>query len=186
MPQNHKDRATGTVKGNYSISNTTLPPPVYSTAAAIVDAVDCRAQAPGGFAEPPFIDLVGFVGVDKNIAVLVVGTGLRHPNLLVPAVLPADEIRPLGKCQVLVYPAAPSVAYYPPLDRAGSYFSTSACSGNWAVLPLADLRLDFDAVAGAVGAGSFMPVSWKSTPFCEKRNRFPLWSAKNCGSSTVK
>jgi len=102
MPQNHKDRATGTVKGNYSISNNTLPPPLYTTAAAIVDAVDCWAQAPGGFAEPPFIDLVGFVGVDKNIAVLVVGTGLCHPNLSVPAVLPADEIRPLGKCQVLV------------------------------------------------------------------------------------
>ena len=100
-----------------------------------------------------------------------------------PAVLAADVIGLHGKGQVLVYPAAPSVAYYR-LDRAGSYFSTSACSGNWAVLPLADLRLDFDAVAGAVGAGSFMPVSWKSTPFCEKRNRFLLWSAKNCGSST--
>ena len=41
----------------------------------------------------------------------------------------------------------------------GSYFSTSACSGNRVVLLLAALPLDLDAAAGAVGAGSFIPVS---------------------------
>jgi hypothetical protein len=46
--------------------------------------------------------------------------------------------------------------YYPRRDRAVSYFSTSACSGNRAVLLLAALLLDFDAAAGA---GSFTPLS---------------------------
>ena len=41
-------------------------------------------------------------------------------------------------------------------------------------------------VADADAPGSFMPVSWNSTPSCEKRKRSPLCSAKNSGSITVK
>ncbi len=45
------------------------------------------------------------------------------------------------------------------VSSPGSYFSTSDCRGNRTVLLLAALRFDFDAAAGAAGAGSFIPVS---------------------------
>jgi len=49
---------------------------------------------------------MGFISVDEDITVLVVGTRFDNTNLLVPAVLDADAIGLHGKGQVLVSPAA--------------------------------------------------------------------------------
>ena len=45
-----------------------------------------------GFEHPLFVDLVGLVGVDEDVAVLVVGARFGDSYLLVPAVLAADKI----------------------------------------------------------------------------------------------
>src|SRR5690606_30102775 len=61
----------------------------------------CRA----GFQQPLFIDFVGFVGVDENVAVLVTGAGFCDADLLMPAVLAADEVRLYRKRQILMHAA---------------------------------------------------------------------------------
>src|SRR4029434_10988404 len=55
-----------------------------------------------GQLEPLAEDLVRFGGVDDDVAVAVVGAGLRHAHLLVPAVLAGDGVGLDGEREVLV------------------------------------------------------------------------------------
>ena len=64
-----------------------------------------RAGRGAGFAEPTFVDFVGFIGVDEDIAVFVVGAGFSDTNLLMPAVLAAYVVGLHGKSQILMHPA---------------------------------------------------------------------------------
>jgi hypothetical protein len=73
-------------------------------------------------------------------------------------VRPLKDGTPMSAREIrTTFRAAPlDPVFCPRRERAGSYFSTSACSGNRAALLLAPLLLDFDAAAGA---GSFTPLS---------------------------
>src|SRR5438552_10608341 len=53
--------------------------------------------------EPLAVDLEGLRGVDEDVAVAIVRTGLGHGHLLVPAVLTADGIGLHRERQVLVH-----------------------------------------------------------------------------------
>jgi len=51
-----------------------------------------RSRRRTGFAEPAFVDFVGLVGVNEDVAVLVIGAGFGDADFLVPTMLAADEI----------------------------------------------------------------------------------------------
>ena len=121
-------------------------------------------------------------GVRNRVTTLLSlrAAGKAVASLLMAAVSGAELTR--LKAPISLKIAMISLVAAPPGRGVGteSYFNTSACSGNRAALPLG-----VDAAA-AGGAASFFPVSWNLVPSCEKRKGFPLWSLKNCGSSTVK
>ena len=64
-----------------------------------------RTGRGAGFEHPFFIHFVGLVGVDEDIAVLVLRAGLGDAHLLMPAVLAADEIGLHRRRQVLMHAA---------------------------------------------------------------------------------
>jgi len=73
--------------------------------AAQVFGAGCRT----GHFEPTFINLMGLVRIDKDIAVTVLWSYSFDPHLLMPAVLPTDEIRLDRKNKVLM-----DTAIFPP------------------------------------------------------------------------
>src|SRR5262249_29172139 len=62
-----------------------------------------RARCWAGFTEPALVDFMGFISVDEDITVLVVGTRFDNTNLLMPAVLATDIVGLHRKSKVLMH-----------------------------------------------------------------------------------
>ena len=50
-----------------------------------------RPRGGAGFAQPSLVDFVGFIGIDEDVAIFVVGAWFSDTNLLMPAVLATND-----------------------------------------------------------------------------------------------